>query len=334
MKVPLPVLAALALLSTQGATAQKIVETKVWTKVHKAPTVAVPASYKSYSVEYDFGNLVVPLPEQPRLAGLELKKEGGDLVLRIFDKNVRTSQGSLNYSKLLGRESFTYDVSYSAEYGYELLDRQQNKVLSSFKRTGGKMKTKSFTTQLALDGYMQNTFTSELIKDLLNTAQKRVNFLLADNNWDSQVTLNTIEGEAADYQEINKSVLDFSTAVQGTTPEAAKITPFVTQWEAQLAKVDWGSKKAVVNKKVANALISNLCVAYLMLENYQAIKEKSALFDSQNTGFFGALPPTLDIDNTFSGPVYNTTTVKRDTNSDEFYVVQYGAFARALADVK
>lgn len=326
-----PVAALLGLgltLLAPVASGQKLTETQVWTKMHKAPLLPLADRYKTYSVEYDFGNMVVPVLEQPQIAGLELKKEGGDLLLRIIDKNVKFSQGGVKYSKFLGRESYTYDINYAAEYGYELLDRQKNTAVSKSRSTGGKMTTKSFTTQAELDGYMRSSFAAELTRTLLERAQKWADYVLAAHDWEVRLPLVSITGEAPEYQALNQTTLAFATAIQGTTPTAETLRPALAAWEAQLAKVDWENKKAPINKKAANALLTNICAADLLLGDYAALREKTTLFDTHNSGTFGALTPTFEVEEAFSGPVYRTTTLQKDNEQRPYAVVQYGALAR------
>lgn len=330
-RAPSPVLTGLSLLLIiQTSFAQKITKTKVWTKVHQPTSLPLAPTYKTYSVEYDFGNLAVPVTEPPKIQELERTETGGDLLLRITNKNLVLQQGGLESSKFLGKESFTYPISYTAEYGYELLDPRQNNVLTSFKRTGGKQKTQSFTSQAALDAYMKNQFTSELIKSLLQTSQRRIHYLLSDHLWEAQLTLVKIEGEAPEYQQINQATDAFLAALQGATANAGQLRPLVAGWEAQLAKADWETKKAVINRKAANALLTNLCAAYLVLEDYAALKAKATLFTSRNTGAFGALAPSFEVDNSFTGPVYRTTQVYRDRELREVSVVQFADLAQSL----
>jgi hypothetical protein len=315
-------------LLASAAAGQKLTEAPVWTKMHKAPLLPLADRYKTYSVEYDFGNMVVPVLTQPEIAGLELKKEGGELLLRIIDKGLKFSQGGVKYSKFLGRESFTYDVTYAAEYGYELLDRQKNTVIAKAKSTGGKMTTKSFTTQAELDGYMQSSFTADLARNFLEKAQKRADFMLAAHDWEVRLPLVSIAGDAPEYQDLNRATLAFATAIQGTAPAAESLRPLLAVWEAQLAKVDWENKKAPINKKVANALLTNVCGASLLLGDYAALREKTTLFDMHNSGTFGASTPTFEVEEAFSGPVYSTTSLQKDNEQRQYDVVQYTALAR------
>jgi hypothetical protein len=143
----------LVALSTVSATAQKIKNDKIRTTYYKTPVVALTPKYSSYSLEYDYGDMVVPAGERPQLAGLEYKKTDGDLLLKMRVKSVYSADKELKLDESNSKKAY-YNVAYKADYGYDLVDKASGDVIASYKRAGGVFSTPSFDSKNEMNMYL------------------------------------------------------------------------------------------------------------------------------------------------------------------------------------
>ncbi|MBO2011371.1 hypothetical protein [Hymenobacter negativus] len=333
----LPAAFALTLLAAHPASSQKIAEHKIWSTFHKAASAPIDAKYKSYSVEYDLGRPLLYLPAPPALQGLEYKKTGGDLTLVIRHKGFATQPEQVEKRNIIGgdtHEQFYCPIAYSGTSSYELLDKQNNHVLQHFEQNQGTERSPEFNYRWDLDLYLRNACTEELSKKRLQALRDRINYTMVDHNWTVRLGVNAVEGEMPAYQEISKAATEFEKAITEPTLDKNKLLPLVATWEAQLAKADWTNKKAEINRKVANALLGNLCSAYMLLEDYGKLQEKAALYTTKNSGLLEVMgnedPPaiTFEIEKAYTGPIYQIAELTKDNVTANYYVVKYsGALA-------
>lgn len=315
------------LLSGSPAFAQKIENKKFWTTYHKSPMVALKPAYSSFTIEYDFGDMVVPAGEKPALQGLEYKKSDGELVLKMTVKNVYSNGKEL---KQLGgnRPGVYYIISYMADYGYDLIQKETGTSVASYKRSGGTFTSQSFNSKTELDIYLKNAFVADLTKSLIQKVNKRVEYDLCPGKYEVRLVVNSIDGDSPAYQEINKATSNFTASVSRPETDKESLRSAVGVWENQLKKANWENKKSEINKKVANALIENLCAAYLLLEDYPKLVAITDLSESKNKGLLSDLfTPFFDIDAKYPGPYSSNTTVVKNGKIVNYYSPKYVEFA-------
>ena len=291
-------------LAFHPVAAQKIVPEKVLTTYHKTPGVALTPQYKTYSLDYDLGSMMGNVQSRPSIQGLTYTKADGDLALGITVKNVYVSNRKLTENTSNGKYTCSYLVDYSGDWGYTLRDTKTEQPLASFHRTGGQVMTNTFTNQNDLNSYMTNGFVGERIQQLLQDMARRVDFALNPHNFEAGVTLNTIEGSAPAYAAINKATADLKTLLTSDktkTPTAEQLKPIVEVYQQELAKANWDDKKSEINRKVANALLENLCSTAILAEDYNKLKEYSTTFSNHNTGLFASSVPYFETDTSYGG---------------------------------
>ncbi|WP_201984641.1 hypothetical protein [Hymenobacter rubidus] len=353
---------ALLIVSTLGllpAAGQKVASQKVWTTYHKAALVELAPKYKSYSMEYDLpssdkgmlGNVLakaaehylstlsaveppVPWPtidvSKPlKLQNLEFKKSGGDVVLKIFVAaptfGIQSHLTNTFKDKDSGksRTQYAYDLLFTAEHGYTLSDATTQTVLASYKGSQRGVRTSYFDSVKELDVYVRNKMQPDLVVQLFDEVVKRADFELGGNTWPARMTVNSVEGDLPSYQEINTATNEFIGALSATTPDLPKIQNLTTVWEKYLVQANWDDKKAEINRKIGLGLIENLCVAYLLLENYEGVREKAAMFENQNRSFFAKSLPAFDIAGSYSGPGEGSMPVIHHGSPSTFTTVHF-----------
>jgi hypothetical protein len=319
------------ILSASTAFAQKVENKKIWTTYHKSPIVALKPNYSSFSIEYDFGDMVVPAGEKPALQGLEYKKSGGELVLKMTVKNVYSSDKEL---KQVGgnRPGVYYIISYQADYGYDLIQKETGTAVASYKRSGGTFTTQSFGSKTELDIYLKNAFVGDVTKFLVQKVNKRVDYDLSAGKYEVRLLVNTIGGTSPAYQEINKATSDFTASVSASEPDKERLRSAVKVWENQLKKANWEDKRSEINKKAANALIENLCAAYLLLEDYPELVAITDLSEAKNKGLLANLfTPSFDIDDKYPGPCSSSSTLVKNGRVINYNSPKYVEFASDFA---
>jgi hypothetical protein len=313
---------------------QKVEDSKVWSTFHKSQVVQLKPQYSTYSVEYDFGNMVAPAKEQTDLQDLKLVKNDADLVLKVIVKNLYIGEKTIKEQSVKDKKKYYYQISYKANYGYELTDRKNEKLIQEYKRKDGSYTTATFDSKNDLDTYVKNAFMADILELLQTRIQKRIQYDLNEQNYDVRLSANSIKGESPAYSEINKAVTEFSGLVADKAADKEKLTPVIAVWEKHLAKADWKGKSEI-NKKVANALIENLCGAYLLMENYDKLREKAELHENNNAGIFANLNPLMfEIDNNYTGPSYSYHTIKRNNKFVNYFTPKYSDFSYDLLSVR
>lgn len=315
-----------------SASAQKVSNKKIRTTYYKTPVVALTPKYSSYSIEYDYGDMVVPAGERPHLAGLEYKKADGDLLLKIRVKSVYSADKELKLDQSSSKQKAYYNVAYKADYGYDLVEKASGEVIAAYKREEGVFSTPSFSSRNEIDIYLKNALVSDLTKYLIEKVNNRVSYDLVPNKYDVRLIANTVEGPAPAYQEINKATTDFMTSLATPEVDKEKLRPLTDVWENHLKKANWEDKKSEINKKVAMALLENLCAAYLLLEDYPKLTLAAELAESKNKGLLSDLSTlTFEIDGKYPGPCSFTKTTIKNGKVTHDYKPTFGEFAGDLA---
>ncbi|RDC62874.1 hypothetical protein [Adhaeribacter pallidiroseus] len=302
----------LVVLSTVPAVAQKIKNDKIRTTYRKSPVVMLTPKYSSFSIEYDYGDMVVPVGEKPKLQGLKYQKADGDLTLKMRIKNVYSADKTLQLDDSGGKKKAYYNVTYKADYGYDLVDKATGDIIASYQREGGVFSTPSFSSQTEMDIYMKNALVSDLTKYLVEKVHSRVDYDLTPSTYEVRLVTNILDGTIPAYQEINQATTSFATAIATAEPDKEKLQQATTVWENHLKKVNWTDKKSEINKKVGIALVENLCAAYLLLEDYPKLALAAELAESKNKGILADLSNlTFEIDSNYLGPcTFTKTTIK------------------------
>ncbi len=313
---------------------QKISEDKFWTNFTKSPNITLTPTYQTYSIEYDFGNMAVKVGDPPKVQGLEFKKNDADLLLKIYVKGIYVENKKLNETKARNGMRYYYSLSYKAEYGYDLVENKTGKTIYSFERAGGPYDTRDFESRSDLETYMQNALIGDLTKALLSYTQKKVDYDLSEHNYEVRLAASKIEGESDAYKDINKATEEFKNAISGKKISKGTPAPYIQVWEKHLSKADWGNKKSQINKKVANALINNLCAAYLLMEDYTNMKEKSSLFEKNNSGILASLTasPSFEIDGSYTGPSSGYHTIIKNSRPVNVYTPTFIEFSSDLIE--
>ncbi|MBO2011372.1 hypothetical protein [Hymenobacter negativus] len=258
--------------------------------------------FKTYSVVYDFGGMDMSAGAQPVIKGLEYKAADGDLLLKVTVKGLHIAYR--NYLQNDGKTSSAchFTLSGKADYGYELIDVRGQNLLAAFHKDGFIQDTPDFPNREALNAYVQGPYIPAKAKLLLDEVLANVAYDLAPHDFHVEMVVNTVEGAAPAYTEISTSANALTTLLTSSSADKVKLQPLIAVWEKHLAKVNWDDKKSEINKTVANALLNNLCVAYLLVEDYPKIVTLGRLFDSKNTGVFGKAAPSFRGDETYTGP--------------------------------
>jgi hypothetical protein len=282
--------------------AQKVVDNKVWTTFHKSPKVDLASRFKTFLVAYDFGAMEVPAGAQPTIKGLEYKAADADLLLRVTVKGLYIAYRNYIQHDSKTASSCNYTLSCKADYGYELIDVRGQNMLAAFHKDGFTQATPDFPNRVALDDYVQGPYIPGKAKLMLTEVLDNVAYDLVPHDFHVEMVVNSVEGAAPAYAEINASATTLATLLASSSADKAKLQPLIAVWEKHLAKVNWDDKKSEINKTVANALINNLCVTYLLVEDYPKIITLGRLFDSKNTGMFSKAAPSFRGDETYTGP--------------------------------
>jgi hypothetical protein len=282
----LPVL-GLASLFSQTVQAQKVQDEIFWTTFHKTPSITLKPQYATYSVEYDLGNMVMSVSTRPVLQDLTYQKADGDLLLRITAKNLYITHRELNRSSTRNGYEFSYTVNYSGDFGYELRDTKNDKVLATYHKTEGVVNTSAFNNPRDLESYTNNAFVGEKSRQLLESMMQRADFALNSHDYKVGLTLNLMEGTAPAYSDINKATNELKALLASKDPmDKAKVQSLAATWSQHLSHANWEDKKSEINKKVAGALLENLCVASLLTEDYMKLGEYAAEYIKRNPGLF------------------------------------------------
>ncbi|MBC7446554.1 MAG: hypothetical protein H7330_00670 [Hymenobacteraceae bacterium] len=289
-------LLAAGVLLTTGATAQKIEEKDLWTTYHKSAMMPLQ-KYKTFAVEYDFdGASPSTTGAVPVIPGLQLTREANpDLVLKIFARAVDLSgrtRSSVTRDKIA---RLYYVVTCKGELGYELVEKATNTTLMTRTLRPYSVASKDFVSEGALEEYMEGAFPKEQLRNIIQRVKARVAYELGAQDYRVRVKPSTIETKAAALAELAQTGPALEAAI-GETPHPEQLQPLIGMWSKHLAQVNWEDKKADVNKKVANALIKNLCAAYLIQENYAGMHEMAKLYADHNKGIFD-IQPQFEVDN-------------------------------------
>ncbi len=299
---------ALALLTGPPALAQKVQDAAVAAAYAQAPVLALKPQYATYSVEYDLGTQAMNVATQPALQGLTYQKSGGDLRLRFTAKNLYVSGRTLNEANTTSGYSCAYTLNYTGEFGYELRDLKTDQVLDSYQRTGGSVTTAYFRNRRTLDSYADNTFVGEQSRQLLDALLRRADFRLNPHQYRTELTLNTVTGDAPAYAAISQATADFKTLLAaGPAPDPARLAALGGTWRQYLAQADWENKKSAINKKVAGALLENLCALALLANDYAALSGYEAAYVQHRVSTFG-LPLQFKTDMSYGGTGYTGGT--------------------------
>ncbi|WP_201979724.1 hypothetical protein [Hymenobacter rubidus] len=299
--------------------AQKVRDEKMTTTFHKSPLLVLAPQYKTYSVDYDLGNMVMNVNTRPVLQGLTYQPTGGDLLLHLTTKNVYITGRRLSESTTNGRYSAYNTVGYNAEAGYELRDAKTNQVLASYHRGGGTTTTQAFNSLRDLNGYLDNAFVSEQARSLLNAMTQRADFVLNPHDYKVDFSLSSVEGEAPAYATINQATTAFKALATGGTPvDKEKLLAVTSAWQQQLARANWEDKKSEINKKIGCALLENLCAAALLVEDYAKLGTYAGDYVKYNKGFLNSAPVSFEAETSYGGLAYThgtATFLGRDLNT-------------------
>ena len=334
---------ALSALTPFAGKAQKITANNIFSSLKKAPVMQLKPEFNSYSVTYDFGTLPVQSKETPELQGLKLLPSGGDLELKItlnklfiIDKNQKT-EGPKVVAKPGAKPPkpgtfpegtrFYSLVNYMSNYGYDLIDKHSGVTLQAFKKKNDSYTTPMFNSTAELDTYLKNSLEAELLTHILNKINKQVKFDFGGQSFDVRVSVNSIAGATPAFTEINKASTDFTAAASEKTPTKEAVQPQIAVWEKHLATADWKGKGAI-NKKVANALIENLCAAYMLTGDFAKLKEKVELFEKNNGN---AAQLSFEAEPSFPSSSTTVQSVKKKDKMQDYMKVSYREFSHDLA---
>jgi hypothetical protein len=296
------------------ARAQKVQDEVVAVTFNKAPLLNLKPRYATYSVEYDLGSLAMNTPAPPALQGITYQKAGGDLLLRITAKGVYVADRALQEGTTTDGYWCSYRLTYEGDFGYELHDVKTDEVLARHHHGGGLVATQSFKNVRDLNSYVDNAFVGEHTRRELTGTLRLVNFVLNPHQYQTQLTLNTVAGEAPAYADINKATADFKALL--AAPEATRLAALGSAWQQQLTRADWDNKKSDINKKVAGALLENLCALALLTNDYAGMARYAEAYQQHRVNAFG-FPAQFKADMSYTGtavPPPATTVLGRALN--------------------
>lgn len=339
----------LSALTPFAGTAQKINANKIWTSLKKAPEMKLKPEFNSYSVAYDFGTLKVTPQEKPELQDLKYVESGGDLTLKItlnklfiVDKTPKTegpkvapkpgAKPQKGEAAPEGTKHYAL-VNYLSNYGYDLIDKKSETTVYAFKKKNDTFTTPTFNSAAELDSYLKSSLENDLLAHILTKINKRIKYDFTPQNYEVRVTVNSITGPTPAFTEINKATTDFVAAVSEKTAQKETIQPQIAVWEKHLATADWKGKGAI-NKRVANALIENLCAAYLLTGDFNKLREKVDLYEKNNAALSANSPMlTFEADQSFPGSNPTLQAVKRKDKMQNYVKSNYHEFSYDLTGV-
>ncbi|MFC5270883.1 hypothetical protein [Adhaeribacter terreus] len=338
---------AISALTPLAGIAQKVDANKVWSTLKKAPVMKLKPEFNTYSVSYDFGTLPVQAKEKPELQDLKLQEADGDLNLKItfnklfiVDKTQKT-EGTVKAPARPGTKpqkaegpveppKFYSLVNYMANYGYDLLDKKSGTTLYAFKKKNDIFTTPAFNTVSELNTYLKNSLETDLQAHILDKINKRIKYDFAAQNFEVRVAVNSVTGPSPAFAEINKASTDFAALASEKTPSKEAVQAQIAVWEKHLATADWKGKGAI-NKKVANALIENLCAAYMLTGDFAKLKEKVDLFEKNNLGAAGnASTLAFEADQNYPGSNPSVQAIKRKDKMQNYIKSNYHEFSYDL----
>jgi hypothetical protein len=290
-------LLAMAGLPAQPAQAQKVQEEVVVATFAKAPLLSLKPQYTTYSVEYDLSNQMMTTPATPPLQGLTYQKTGGDLLLRFTTKGMYVANRTLQETTNNGY-SCSYRLTYDGEFGYELRDTKADRVLASQHHSGGSVNTQRFRNVRDLNGYVDNAFVGERTRQELANLLRLVDFALNPHQYQTQLTLNTVAGEAPAYADINKATANLKALLAtGSAPDPARLAAVAEVWKQQLAR-------------------ENLSATALLTNDYASMARYAETYAQHRVSTFG-FPVQFKADMSYTGtaiPPPATTVLGRDLN--------------------
>ncbi|MBK0403513.1 hypothetical protein I5M27_10990 [Adhaeribacter sp. BT258] len=338
---------ALSAFTPFAGIAQKIEANKIFTSLKKAPVMKLKPEFNTYSVTYDFGTLPLQAKEKPELQDLKFQESGGDLNLKItFNKlfiidKIQKTEGTKPTPPKPGTKpqkaaspaeppKFYSIVNYMANYGYDLIDKKSETTLYAFKKKNDSFTTPTFNSVAELDAYLKNSLETELQAHILDKINKRIKYDFAPQNFEVRVAVNSVTGPSPAFTEINKASTDFAALVSEKTPTKEAIQPQIAVWEKHLATADWKGKGAI-NKKVANALIENLCAAYMLTGDFGKLREKVDLFEKNNPGAGSISALTFEADSNYPGSNPSVQAIKRKDKTQNYIKSNFHEFSHDLA---
>jgi hypothetical protein len=237
--------------------------------------------------------------------------------LRFTAKGVYVANRTLQETTNTGGYYCSYRLTYDGDFGYELRDTKADRVLASQHHSGGSVNTQSFRNVRDLSGYVDNAFVGERTRQELAGLLRRADFTLNPHQYQTQLTLNTVAGEAPAYADINKATADLKALLAaGPAPEPARLAAIADVWKQQLARANWEDKKSEVNKKVAGALLENLSATALLTNDYADMARYAETYAQHRVSTFG-FPVQFKADMSYTGtaiPPPATTVLGRDLN--------------------
>lgn len=344
-------LAALALIVLSPFTgfAQKIDANRIFTTLKKAPEMKLKPEFNTYSVAYDFGTVPAQAKEKPELQDLKFVESGGDLTVKItlnklfiVDKTQKTegpkvatkpgAKPKKEETAPAGTKFYSL-VNFLSNYGYELIDKKSGVTMYAFKKKNDTFTTPAFNSAAELDTYLKTSLEADILAHILTKINKRIKYDFSPQNYEVRVAVNSITGPSPAFAEINKASADFAAAVSEKMPAKESIQPQIAVWEKHLANADWKGKGAI-NKRVANALIENLCAAYMLTGDFTKLREKVDLFEKNNAAVSAnSTMLAFEADPSFPGSNPALQAIKRKDKMQNYVKSNYHEFSYDLTGV-
>ncbi len=340
---------AIGALTPLTGIAQKITDNKVWSALKKAPAMQLKPEFNTYSVTYDFGTLPgqAQVKETPQLQDLKFQNSGGDLTVKItlnklfiIDKTQQTegpkvapkpgAKPQKGESAPEGTKYYSL-VNYLSNYGYELIDKKSEATVFAYKKKTDLFTTPTFNSAAELDTYLKNSLETDLLAHTLAKINKRIKYDFSAQNFEVRVPVNSITGPSPAFAEINKASTDFAALISEKTPQKEAVQPQIAVWEKHLANADWKGKGAI-NKRVANALIENLCAAYMLTGDFGKLREKVELFEKNNPGAVAkGSALAFEADQSYPGSNATLQAIKKKDKMQNYVKSTYHEFSNDLA---
>jgi len=305
------------------AFAQSSKEIPVTFNLWKYPMAKLPASARTFSVNWDIGSRQAS--SFVEFADYKYVKENADLKINIIVGNITLSDPVLYEFNKNSNKYYCY-YGYKCNGPFSLtITNSKDSVIVKKSWTSYAFSTKTYnnfynlqTEQTKFErGYAFDKVVSYL-ESVLKTDFKFYAY-------SSEFDLKSVDEEDPIYKNLNKTIDSVAFGISKLEPSAT--TPFanpiitnnLAKLKPVLSKIDFSTKKGPTGKKVGNCILQTLVVGYLAVGDYKSASEYIEMYKSENSGLFSANFSGKTYDKSYTG--YGTISTSILSMSKTYYAL-------------